>query len=56
MEHKSNNDNQLKSYVVNIDYIEKMTGIDFFCNLPDELEDKLEAVDKELVSISWGLK
>lgn len=56
VEHKSNNDNQLKSYVVNIDYIEKMTGIDFFCNLPDELENKLEAVDKELVSISWGLK
>jgi len=32
----------LKSFVVSIDYVEKMTGIDFFPALPDDQEQKLE--------------
>jgi endonuclease G len=32
----------LNSFVVPIDKIEKMTGIDFFPNLPDEIENRLE--------------
>ena len=32
----------LYSFVISIDEIEKMTGIDFFPNLPDDIENKLE--------------
>lgn len=33
----------LSSFVVSIDKVEEMTGLDFFPNLPDALEKKLEA-------------
>lgn len=32
----------LNRYVVTIDELEQRTGIDFFCNLPDNIEDKVE--------------
>lgn len=35
--------NKLSSYAMSIDSIEKMTGIDFFHNLPDEVEDVVES-------------
>lgn len=42
----------LKNFVISIDELEKKTGIDFFCNLPDNIEDKVEA--KAIPSL-WGL-
>jgi len=33
----------LKSYTVSVDEIEKATGIDFFINVPDDIEEKLES-------------
>ncbi len=30
-------------YVISIDELEKRTGIDFFCNLPDDVEKTVEA-------------
>ena len=33
----------LKSYAVSVDYIEQLTGIDFFSMLPDDVEDVLES-------------
>ena len=33
----------LKKYVISIDKLEELTGIDFFCNLPDDVENKVEA-------------
>lgn len=33
----------LATYSVSVDSIEKLTGMDFFAPLPDELEDKIEA-------------
>jgi len=33
----------LKQFVVSIDYIEALTGIDFFANLPDSEEEKFES-------------
>ena len=33
----------LRDYVMSIDRLEEMTGIDFFCNLPDDIENKVEA-------------
>ena len=33
----------LDSYVNSVDQVERITGIDFFPALPDEVEDKVEA-------------
>ena len=39
----------LKEYLTSVDYIERLTGLDFFSALPDELENQLEAkILKEL--------
>lgn len=40
-EDKSKDD--LRNYVISIDKLEQLTGIDFFCNLPDDIETKVEA-------------
>lgn len=42
----------LKNFVISIDELEKKTGIDFFCNLPDNIEKKVE--EKTITSL-WGL-
>lgn len=42
----------LKSCAISIDELEKRTGIDFFCNLPDTVEDEVEAT---LDLSYWGL-
>jgi endonuclease G len=39
-------------YAISIDELEQRTGIDFFCNLPDAVEDKVEA---ELDMGFWGI-
>ena len=36
--------NVLKEHLVSIDQLEELTGLDFFCNLPDELEETVESV------------
>lgn len=33
----------ISSYVVSVDEIEEITGLDFFSNLPDQLEDEVES-------------
>jgi len=40
----------LSKFVVNTDIIEKLTGIDFFPQLPDELEEKLES---KVDNVNW---
>jgi len=55
IEHKASDDNSLGKYVVNIDELEQLTGIDFFCNLPDAIENIVEALPKENVRRAWGL-
>lgn len=42
----------LKQYVMSIDALEQRTGIDFFCNLPDEIENKVES---SYNLNAWGL-
>lgn len=54
-EHKSNTDKNLSNYVVSIDELEKLTGIDFFCNLPDSVENKVESATKAEMLSDWGL-
>lgn len=36
--------NEFMVYAVSIESLEYETGIDFFCNLPNEIEKKVEAV------------
>jgi endonuclease G len=38
-----NSSKPLQTYVVTVDYIESITGIDFFPDLPDSLENRLES-------------
>ena len=54
-EQKSNewrDDEPLSNYAVSIDELERLTGIDFFCNLPDDIED---SVEDHYVPKVWGL-
>jgi endonuclease G len=57
MEHKSSYDQKLPlgDYAVNIRELERLTGIDFFCNLPDEEEEKRETLPIENLKRAWGL-
>lgn len=47
---------KLGDYVVNIDKLEELTGIDFFCNLPDDIESEVEGKSADTVKTDWGLK
>ncbi len=40
----------LRSHAISISELEKRTGIDFFCNLPDDIENKVEA---QTYTVSW---
>lgn len=45
-------DEPLSNYAVSIDELERLTGIDFFCNLPDNIEN---SVEDHYVPTVWGL-
>jgi endonuclease G len=45
----------LATYAVNIRELEQKTGIDFFCNLPDDIEEHVETLPVENVKRAWGL-
>lgn len=45
----------LANYAVNIRQLERLTGIDFFCNLPDDTEEHVETLPIENVKRAWGL-
>ena len=53
MEHKDNTAAVSSSYAITIDELERRTGIDFFCNLPDDIEN---AVEKSFYLSDWKLK
>ena len=53
MEHKTNSDGVSSKYAINIDELENRTGIDFFCNLPDDIEN---AVESHFYPADWKLK
>ena len=46
---------RLSDYVVNIRQLEQLTGIDFFCNLPDEVEEHVETLPVANVISAWAL-
>ncbi|MCD7898828.1 MAG: DNA/RNA non-specific endonuclease [Bacteroides sp.] len=45
--------NPLHTYVVSVDSVESLTGLDFFSELPDSIEEKIEARTN---LVYWGLK
>lgn len=53
LEHRSDygDTENVKPYIVSIDELERLTGIDFFCNLPDYIENKVEAT---VTPTAWG--
>ena len=53
MEHQANTDNVSSAYAISIDELEERTGIDFFCNLPDSIEN---AVEKKFYLPDWKLQ
>ena len=50
IDHSTDN---FKNYAMSIDELEQRTGIDFFCNLPDDIESTVEA---SYAPNAWGLK
>ncbi len=44
----------LRPYIVNIETLQKDTGLDFFCNLPDKTEKEVEDLDVSKVKRAWG--
>lgn len=42
-------------HVVNIDKLEELTGIDFFCNLPDDIETKVESATINTLTSQWNI-
>lgn len=55
MEHREDyaDEKNLTPYIKSIDQLEQLTGIDFFCNLPDMYERDVEA---SVVPTAWGFK
>lgn len=43
----------LNAYIVSIDELEQRTGIDFFCNFPDDIENRCEAMTPEQICTAW---
>lgn len=56
IEHEANDDTDLGKYVVSIQELERKTGIDFFCNLPDNIERRVESLPTDKVRLAWGLR
>lgn len=52
VEHTKNTASNIKNYTISIDELEARTGIDFFPNLPDEVEAEVEA-KRDLTDWSW---
>ena len=44
----------LVDYVINIRELERRTGIDFFCNLPDDIENDVETTTTENIKWLWN--
>lgn len=45
--------NILATHICNVDFLEKQTGIDFFHNLPNSIEEAVESEDKATLINTW---
>ena len=57
VEHTSRNESgrPLRNYVKSVRELEQLTGIDFFCNLPDDVEERVETATTTQIVSDWGL-
>jgi len=58
MEHTNNTHTGYESlgdYAKNIEELQRLTGIDFFCNLPDDTEQHVEQLPVDNVRRAWGI-
>ena len=46
---------RLRKYAVSVRELERKTGIDFFCNLPDAVEERVETMTTASIIDAWGL-
>lgn len=46
----------ISGYARNIQQLERETGIDFFCNLPDDTENEIETVETSQMLNDWSLQ
>ena len=53
--HENNNGTSLKPYVISIKELEAKTGIDFFCNLPDNIERDVESKAPKQMILTWNI-
>ncbi len=53
-ENKPSNETNFKSLSMSIDELEKKTGVDFFVNLPDDVEKTVEAADPKAETWWWN--
>ena len=44
----------IKDYAFTIQELEEKTGIDFFCNMPDDIENSVETVSKSTMESEWN--
>ena len=51
-DHKDRHTGDLSYYAITIDELEELTGIDFFCNFPDKVE---EAIESRYTPSLWGI-
>ena len=47
---------KLSDHVVNVRELERRTGIDFFCNLPDDTENYVETMPVENILRAWNVQ
>jgi endonuclease G len=40
--------------MITIDELERRTGIDFFCNLPDDIEKQVESTSRTIILEDWN--
>ena len=50
---RNSNERNLAQFAISIDQLEKRTGVDFFCNVPNAEEAKMET---QCDPIAWGLR
>ena len=51
--YRESRENKLAQFAISIDELEKRTGVDFFCNVPNTEEAKMET---QCDPMAWGLR
>ena len=58
VEHTNQNEGgkALRNYVKNVRQLESLTGLDFFCNLPDDIEEEVETAAVSQILKDWSIQ